>query len=262
MSDDHRLQRARDFLLCAVESLGDQSQSCSLEGGRSSSASDLGQIQGEGTSGGSRTRGGTSTGSSGRINSVLGERNRLFNFNIRKKKHFKPPIPKSKKKRLSMWTHDFVCLSKTTVTKPPTSMEAGELLRAGLGKKQLVILDGGDSSEVHTEILNAFPKLQEGGGYELLRVGDNGGQRTQLRLIPPPSEGYTVSYLKEVLRQAKVYVRPMQKDLPLEPVISDTLVVSVHLFSFNVVYFVKGMIYAKFTIFRQLASKPKVIYCP
>ena len=95
-------------------------------------------------------------------------------------------------------------------------MEAGQLLRAGLGKKQLSVLEFGDSSDVHMEILNAFPKLQEGGGYELLRVGDTGGQRNQLVLIPPPCEGYTVPYLKEVLRQAKVYIRPIQKDLSLD----------------------------------------------
>ena len=62
--------------------------------------------------------------------------------------------------------------------------------------------------------MNAFPVLGSGGGYELLRVGDT--DRGSLVVIPPP---YTVSYLKEVLRQAKVYVRPMQRDLPLAPVL-------------------------------------------
>ena len=62
--------------------------------------------------------------------------------------------------------------------------------------------------------MQAFPRLQDGGGYELLRVSDS-GQRS-LQVIPSPSDGYSVSYLKEVLRQAKVYIHPMQKDLSLD----------------------------------------------
>ena len=76
-------------------------------------------------------------------------------------------------------------------------------------------MEDGDSTDVHAEIMAAFPKLKEGGGYELLRASDFGGQRRELVLIPSPSEGYTVSYLKEVLRQAKVYVRPVQQNLNL-----------------------------------------------
>ena len=46
-------------------------------------------------------------------------------------------MPKSKKKRLNSCNHDFVCLTSTTQSKPPTSFEAGELMRGDLGKKQL-----------------------------------------------------------------------------------------------------------------------------
>lgn len=132
--------------------------------------------------------------------------------------------PKTKKKRLSVWTHDFVCLASTAATKPPTSLEAGQLIRADLGKKQLSMMEDGDSTELHSELIDAFPKLQEGGGYDLLRVGDTGGQRRELCLIPPPSEGYTVSYLKEVLRQAKCFVRPMQQNLSLDAVACEAVV--------------------------------------
>lgn len=99
--------------------------------------------------------------------------------------------------------------------KPPSSLETADLIRAGLGKKHLTLFDGDGSQELHTEILNAFPRLREGGGYELMRVAEY-GQRS-LQVIPSPSEGYSVAYLKEVLRQAKVYIRPLQKDLTLEP---------------------------------------------
>ena len=33
--------------------------------------------------------------------------------------------------------------------------------------------------------------------------------------------GYTVQYLKSIVSQAKVYVRPMQKDLDLTPLMAD-----------------------------------------
>lgn len=51
--------------------------------------------------------------------------------------------------------------------------------------------------------------------YELLRTNERNTHR--LEIIPPPSSGYTVSYLKSVTSQAKVYVRPLQKDLDLSP---------------------------------------------
>ena len=77
--------------------------------------------------------------------SVIGERNQLFNFGFLKKvgtgrgkrasRGLK--MSKSKKKRVNSWNHDFICLASTTQSKPPTSFEAGELMRGGLGKKQL-----------------------------------------------------------------------------------------------------------------------------
>jgi hypothetical protein len=146
----------------------------------------------------------------------------LFNYGSKKNKG-----PKSKKKKLSLWVHDFVCLSRTSDNKAPSSLEVGELLRAGLGRKQLSFPDDGDSSEVHSEIMAAFPKLKEGGGYELLRLNDAGGQRRELLLIQSPSEGYTVSFLREVLRQAKVYVRPVQRNLSLEVISKDAFLVGV-----------------------------------
>ena len=48
-------------------------------------------------------------------------------------------MPKSKKKRLNSCNHDFVCLASTTQSKQPTSFEAAELMRGGLGKKQLTL---------------------------------------------------------------------------------------------------------------------------
>ena len=35
-------------------------------------------------------------------------------------------------------------------------------------------------------------------------------------VISHPGEEYTASYLKSVVQQAKIYVRPLQQDLPLD----------------------------------------------
>ena len=71
-------------------------------------------------------------------------------------------------------------------------------------------------AELHAEILCAFPSLKDGGGYELLRVSGSGAC-SALHIIPQRAEWYTVSYLKEVVRQAEVYIRPLQRDLKLIP---------------------------------------------
>ena len=210
MADD-RVRAARDLLLRAVESLDD----CTPTPLPSESATVRQQ---------SSTRRGEpppptapTAQEPGPSTLVRTERNRLFNFGFRRKSTRRPALnlpTKSKKKKVHTWCHDFVCLSSTTATKPPSSLETATLLTAGLGRKQLTLFEGDGSFELHTEIMQAFPRLQDGGGYELLRVSDS-GQRS-LQVIPSPSDGYSVSYLKEVLRQAKVYIRPMQKDLSLD----------------------------------------------
>ena len=37
-------------------------------------------------------------------------------------------------------------------------------------------------------------------------------------MIASPSSGYTVTYLRAVVHHAKIYVRPLQQDLSLDPV--------------------------------------------
>ena len=50
---------------------------------------------------------------------------------------FHPARPAKKRKKLAMWQHDFVCLSSTTDNRAPCNMSKAELIRAGLGLKQL-----------------------------------------------------------------------------------------------------------------------------
>ena len=50
-----------------------------------------------------------------------------------------------------------------------------------------------------------------------LRVSDHGGRGRGLEVFPVPRDGYTVSYLKEVALQAKIYIRPIQQNLSVRP---------------------------------------------
>ena len=79
----------------------------------------------------------------------------------------------------------------------------------GLGCKKLSLLQCGNADDTHYEILDAFPKLQDAGGYEIMRAS----QSRQLEVVPNPVDGYTTAYLKDIFGQAKVYIRPIQRDL-------------------------------------------------
>ena len=110
--------------------------------------------------------------------------------------------PKSNKpKRLVMWKRHFVCLALTGQNYVPGSVEKAELINSGLGCKQLTFFKHGSSWEFHDELVEAFPKLENAGGYELLRTEE--GNSWDLVVIPQPSEGYTASYLKNVVQHAK-----------------------------------------------------------
>ena len=78
--------------------------------------------------------------------------------------------------------------------------------------QKLIVLDG-DAEDVHYELTRNYPKVAEGGGYELLRCSDRGGR--EIVVIDMPIAGYTPQYLKSVVSSAKIYVRLLQKDLDL-----------------------------------------------
>jgi hypothetical protein len=63
--------------------------------------------------------------------------------------------------------------------------------------------------------IREFPKLANGGGYELLRAPETGSR--ELVVIDIPHDGYSVEYLQAVVKSAKVYIWPLQRDLDLTP---------------------------------------------
>ena len=83
-----------------------------------------------------------------------------------------------------------------------------------LEKKKIFKKNGSCSYFLET-LLENYPRLRDGGGYELLRTQHRSTTRLEI-LHLTPAAGY-VLHLKEAIASAKIYVRPLQKDLNLEP---------------------------------------------
>ena len=91
----------------------------------------------------------------------------------------------------------------------------------GLGLTKLIT---GDADHIHCELLSKLPFLEKCGGYTLLRLGENSHSLIE---IEGPETGITVSFLKDVLNQAKLYVRPLQSDITEDDVKAYTTEVDV-----------------------------------
>ena len=85
----------------------------------------------------------------------------------------------------------------------------------GLGLAELSFDHDGDGEHIHSVLIGQFPQLETCGGYTLLRLNDNSHD---LMEIEYPSKGMNVSYLKDILNQAKLYIRPLQKSITEEDV--------------------------------------------
>jgi hypothetical protein len=131
---------------------------------------------------------------------------------------FSWPYPAKKPwKPKDSWTHQFVCLSNVGCQNIPNRSEKCVLKDAGLGDFRVVFSNKrGGHAHIKETLESVFPKIKEAGGFEILR--SSGSSRSLERIQVPPTE-YTVSYLKEILRQAIAYIRPLQKDLSLEPLV-------------------------------------------
>ncbi|XP_030227057.1 uncharacterized protein LOC115554440 [Gadus morhua] len=71
---------------------------------------------------------------------------------------------------------------------------------------------------IRNKLMEVFPKLQEGGGFEFLKIAGSTRSRN-LALLQCPSTGYTLAYLKDpasMIGQATIFIRPLQQDLPFD----------------------------------------------
>ena len=150
-----------------------------------------------------------------------GEFNQLFGYRPDVSQHGRESNKPKAKKRKGMgrtpcqtraragntWKKDTVCLRFKDQTKGPDCTEKMELARIGLGLKELSFDGDGDALHIYSVLLTAFKQLDVCGGYTLLHLATNS---TDLIEIQPPKGGMTVRYLKDIVKSAKLYVRPLQ----------------------------------------------------
>ena len=120
-----------------------------------------------------------------------------------------------KKKKIVTWSHTYICLSHPYDDMAPGSSDRATLKLAGLGEKRFHVNVASTAQEFRDEHHQEYPKLMDGGGFELLRVMEGGGKG--LEVIQIPETGYTPEYLKAVIHHAKIFIRPLQKALDVQP---------------------------------------------
>jgi hypothetical protein len=138
------------------------------------------------------------------------EHRRLFGYKGKGKRPISQGQKRNRKKGPQTWKKECVCLRDTQQNWRPSSEEKIELARMGLGLRDVVFRSDGDAEHIHQTLLGTFPILAECGGYSLLRLAEN--SHAMVEIDGPLS----VSYLKDILNHAKLYVRPLQKDITEE----------------------------------------------
>lgn len=125
-----------------------------------------------------------------------------------------------KRCRTVSWTHTFYCLSECRQSVIPCSnYERDVLLEAGLGEKRVFIPDVDASGEEFRSVLyEAFPKLKDAGGYSF------GKCKANSKHIEPLSSYCLTSpkVLRSRVGNARTYIIPMQRNLSLSAVLTET----------------------------------------
>ena len=106
-----------------------------------------------------------------------------------------------------------VCLADKEQADAPDCEEHRQLLMAGLGEMELSVPEEAEESDIRAVLVANFPKLEFAGGFELMY---SESRSRELKLIPPGPQGLTMKYLVSFIGQGKVYIRPIQENLPLE----------------------------------------------
>ena len=98
---------------------------------------------------------------------------------------------------------------------PTSAVTKDDLLKAGLGEKNIEFSSLDIPAEEFRDVIyDNFPKLRNGGGFELCRSLPN-----SRHLEPLSSAAYSSpQLLKERVGNSRTYIRPLQRDLDLEEV--------------------------------------------
>ena len=109
-----------------------------------------------------------------------------------------------------------MCLAYYGQTKVPTNeQEKSELLEAGLGEKEVMFKELDMTANQFRDILHAaFPKLSDGGGFQLYKCAPNSCHLEPLSKLAHSSPGN----LKQRVGNARTYIVPLQQDLDLDRV--------------------------------------------
>ena len=90
-------------------------------------------------------------------------------------------------------------------------------------KKRVSVFAYGTSSELQDDLFRGFPKLSRGGGYEFLCAPETGSR--ELLVIEMPHDGYSVEYLQAVVKSAKIYIHPLQRDIDMKPLKKEVYII-------------------------------------
>lgn len=209
-------QRAKQLLIGAVDAviqLASQGESASSNGSTArSSGGTAGPTSNSLSLNSATTRGSCSTNAL-----AIAEHSKLFGFKpskaTTKSKSRSGRKKQPSKPKVVTWKKDCILLKDSQQTWKPSPEEKIDLARMGLGLSQVTFDCSGDSDHVHHTLISAFPVLDTCGGYSLLRLGENSHGLLE---IEGPESGITVPFLKDVLNQAKLYIRPLQCDITEE----------------------------------------------
>ncbi len=103
----------------------------------------------------------------------------------------------------------------------------------GLGLKELQFGAEDDAAQIHQMILSKYPPLEAAGGYSLLRLSDTSRVLVEVEI---PEGGLTIPYLKDIVRQAKLYIHPLQCDIQTEDIKPTAILVRAHNYMIAIVY--------------------------
>ena len=133
----------------------------------------------------------------------------------KKRKKHNNAAPKFKLRET--WTHTFFCLANREQIVAPSVALKTSLQQAGLGRKKICFNWKATAADVKTKLEEVYPKLKNGGGFEIMRRG--GAQVNDLMVIQPPRSGYSVPFLRDTagLGQAIAFIRPIQINLDMQP---------------------------------------------
>ncbi|CAC5420890.1 unnamed protein product [Mytilus coruscus] len=102
----------------------------------------------------------------------------------------------------------FVCLANRKQSKIPKGTEKTVLFRCGLGLRRISVNLNFTAEQLFNAIEDIYPKIKGSGGFEFLRCGQNCRDLQVLEYNWCP-----VELRNNIGSQAKIYLRPVQKDL-------------------------------------------------